>query len=90
VGSGEPSANIYSAGATLFFLLTDRLPLSSSATPTAALDARPLPVGELIAEAPEELSKVVLRALALDPAERFSCAEEMKTALLPFGSLHLD
>jgi serine/threonine protein kinase len=91
--SVKPSADIYSVGVTLFFLLTGRLPFASAAVPATvpkALDARPALIKELIPEAPEGLSEIVLRALAPEPAMRFSCAEEMKTALLPFGSLHLD
>jgi len=95
--SVKPSADIYSVGATLFFLMTGRLPfdipLTPATTPAAALkalDACPLRIRELIPEAPAGLCEIVLRAMAPHPAERFSCADEMKTALLPFGSPHLD
>jgi hypothetical protein len=79
-----PAADAYALGATLFQLLTGRLPQRSPAPPTdpAALPAWRagvwastlagdlLPLPELVPDAPDAVRRLVASLLALDPAQR--------------------
>ena len=78
-------ADIYSLGATLFHLLTQRPPFSCpnvvakmkmimAETPPSPTDLRP--------EIPASLSEVILRALAKSPEERYQTPEDLRQALL--------
>jgi serine/threonine-protein kinase len=72
----KPSADIYSAGATLYFFITGRSPGHTSP------NARDL--GEL-EELPQGLRDVLYRSLSSNPKERFPTAAEMRIALAPFA-----
>ncbi|QJW96880.1 serine/threonine-protein kinase [Frigoriglobus tundricola] len=79
-------ADIYNLGATLYHLLTGQPPFSGT---TAAkmvahhLSAVP-PAHDVCPDVPEDLSAVVERMLAKDPADRFQTAAEVVQALMPF------
>jgi serine/threonine protein kinase len=76
-------ADIYSLGGTLFALLTGRTPFEGT-TPQklVAHQARdPVPAHQLRPEIPPELSAVVSRMLAKDPAARYQTASEVIRAL---------
>ena len=87
-GSG---ADIYSLGLVLYWMLNERrlpfLPLPPK-TPTAAIDEearRRRFTGERIpapAHGSEELKKIILKACAFAPKDRYASASEMKAALL--------
>lgn len=84
----QPQADLYSAGATLYALLTNTPPhdLSEGKDPYAViLDEPPVPLGERRTDLPTELIEIVHRALAKTPGERFATALEMRRALLPFA-----
>ncbi len=83
-----PSVDIYSAGATLYSLVAGRPPhgsLQSNDLILAILERVPERLDGVNASVPRELALVVERALALDPAERFPSARELREALLPFA-----
>jgi serine/threonine-protein kinase len=84
----RPSADIYSAGATLYFLLANRKPhrFPASRDPhSVVLDDPPVPLQERCPALPPGLPEIAHRALAKSPEERFSSAKEMRAQLLPFA-----
>jgi serine/threonine protein kinase len=86
--SAGPSADIYSAGATLYHLLTDSTPFKAqtfSAALSAVLNSAPIPVHTVAPQIPLKLAELVHRALAREPERRFASAGQMREALREFG-----
>src|SRR5919204_2406492 len=80
----DARSDIYSAGVVLYELLTERVPFTGDTAVEIAmrhLSAVPEPPSSLRGEVPPELDKVVLRALAKDPEDRYQTAEEMDAEL---------
>jgi formylglycine-generating enzyme required for sulfatase activity/serine/threonine protein kinase len=86
----DARADIYSLGATLYKLLAGLAPFEdgqhgSIVSKLMALAAQvPAPLHELRSDVPLELGRIVARMLAKSPAERFSTAAEVASALAPF------
>jgi len=82
-------ADIYNLGATLYHLLTGQPPFTG--TTAAKMVAHHLaavpPAHDVCPDVPEDLSAVVERMLAKDPAERFQTAAEVVQALMPFVNI---
>lgn len=82
-------SDIYSVGATLFTLLTNRAPFEgNNAVQVVAnvLNQNPKPVTELRPDVPPGLARVVARCLAKEPAGRYPDYQRLRDALLPFSS----
>ncbi len=82
-------ADIYSVGATLFTLLTDRAPFEGDNAVQVvanAVNQKPKPLTELREDMPPGLERVVARCLAKEPHGRFADYAALRNALLPFSS----
>ena len=85
------ASDIWAAGAVLSELLTGLPPLQGAGGELLQRRAHepPRPPSSWDDTIPRELDDVVLRACALDPAERFASAAEMAAALRRVGAEHL-
>jgi serine/threonine protein kinase len=87
--AAKPSADQYSAAATLYNFLTDRyiydFPKKLHAKIMKILLEDPVPIRDRRPDLPEGLAAIVHRALARDPEVRYANVREMRRALLPFA-----
>jgi len=82
-------SDIYSVGATLFTLLTDRAPFEGDNAVQVvanAVNKKPKPLTELRQDVPPGLERVVARCLAKEPNGRYADYTALRNALLPFSS----
>jgi serine/threonine-protein kinase len=84
-------ADIYSAGATLFYLLTNRYPYlgfdpRQPGSYEIILQNPPVPLRAFRPDAPEGMERILLRALQKQPRDRWKSAQAMADALRPFAS----
>jgi eukaryotic-like serine/threonine-protein kinase len=83
-GEVDPRSDLYSLGVVLYELLTGKTPFDGDTPVEIAmkhLSNAPKPPSKLRPEVPPELDKVVLRALAKNPDERYQSADEMEADL---------
>jgi eukaryotic-like serine/threonine-protein kinase len=84
----DERTDIYALGVILYELLTGEKPHpgdSYNAIIYHILSKDPVPVAELREEVPEGLAAIVHRAMGLEPATRFSTAQELERALRPYS-----
>ncbi len=85
----RPPADIYAAGATLYFLLTGRkvydFPTSIEKQLLMILQDPPIPIQDRREEIPDVLAEVIHRALERQPDARFPDALSMWAELAPFA-----
>jgi len=86
----KPTADQYSAAATLYCLLTGKtphdLPKEVSRQLAVIANAPPVPLRDRRADVPADLAAVVHRGLARDPAGRFPDVTAFRTALKAFAT----
>ncbi len=77
-GTGTmPATDIYGLGATLYTLLTGKVPLDALVRLTTSGKQDPLkPVKELVPAIPQEISDAIQRAMSLQSEERFESVEQ--------------
>jgi eukaryotic-like serine/threonine-protein kinase len=72
------ASDLYSAGVVLYEMLTGKVPFAGDSAIEIAMkhvNQLPKPPSQLRAEIPSDLDKVVLRALAKEPEDRYQTAE---------------
>jgi serine/threonine protein kinase len=82
-----PAADVYSLGAILYFLLTGRPPFHGESFTDLLLKVvseMPVPPREIRADVPADLEALCLRCLEKRPTDRFSDAQGLAAALVPF------
>jgi serine/threonine-protein kinase len=85
----DARADVYAAGAILYRMLTGRTPFETtdaSAALSAVLTEEPTRPRLIAPEIPEAIEMIVERAMAKNPAARFSSMAELEAALAPFDT----
>ncbi|HEX3314655.1 MAG TPA: serine/threonine-protein kinase, partial [Gemmataceae bacterium] len=85
--SVDVRADIYSLGATFYYLLTGRTPFGEGTVAQKLLwhqSRQPKPVTDYRKDVPAELSEVLLKMMSKEPADRYQTPEELSEALEPF------
>jgi serine/threonine protein kinase len=83
-------ADIYSLGATFYFLLAGRPPFPQNTIAQKLIAHQmqePDPLSTLRPDVPEELEAVIATMMAKDPAERYQTPEEVMEALEPWTEM---
>ena len=83
-GTIDPRTDLFAFGVVLYRMLTGNLPFVGDSVPTIArkiLSDEPASPDSINPAVSPTLSRIVLRCLAKDPAQRFASAEEVKPAL---------
>jgi uncharacterized RDD family membrane protein YckC len=82
-------ADIYSVGATLFTLLTNRAPFEGDNAVQVvanAVNQNPKPLSDFREDVPSGLERAVARCLAKEPDGRYADYTALRNVLLPFSS----
>ena len=79
----DPRSDIYSLGATLYNALSGQMPPDAFERVLERAELQPLDV--LNPEVPSRLSDAIVRAMALEPADRYPSVSAFKEALLALG-----
>ncbi len=78
-GRTEPRSDLYALGATLYHLLTNKVP-AAAPTRVASVDSF-VPPRQIVPTISAAMEAVILRAMEIHPTQRYADAEEMLAAL---------
>jgi len=84
VGKSDERSDIYALGTVLYQLVTGRLPFKADSPMAVMLkkSTEPLPSPRrYVPNLPNDLERVLIKALALDPQNRYGSMNDLKTAL---------
>jgi serine/threonine-protein kinase len=87
-GRPDPRTDVYALGGLLFHMITGRQPFqdpSETMTQYLHLNARRPRASRIVKGIPESIDDVIVRAMAIDPAERFPDARSFVAAALAAG-----
>ena len=82
-------SDIYSLGATLYYLLSGRAPFAVGSVAErlkSHAETTPPAICDLRSDVPAELSAIIARMLLKDPDQRYQTPQQVATALTPFAS----
>jgi serine/threonine protein kinase len=80
----DARSDIYSLGATIYHVLSRTLPCDALERSIEILDDKPdllLPLCEVVPSVPEEVSKIVMKAMELKRVDRYDSAASMRSAV---------
>jgi serine/threonine protein kinase len=83
-GAVDARSDVFSFGSVLYEMVTGRRPFaggSSAETLAALLKEPPKPPGEIVADVPRELERIILHCLRKEPARRFQHVVDVKVEL---------
>jgi serine/threonine-protein kinase len=87
--SVDRRADIYSLGATFYFLLTGQVMFPQFQTRQEKITAQrrelPVPIRELKPSLPEDVAAIVMKMIEKDPDKRFATAKGVAVALEPYA-----
>jgi len=86
-GPATIASDLYATGVVLYEALAGRRPLDEDVPLVARPTATPIDLTDLRPDVPSSLATVVMRAIAPDPAQRYSSAAEMAKALRPSSTV---
>ena len=87
-GELDGRTDLYSIGATLYFLLTGKTPFKGDAMSVTAqiISDKPPSCSGINKTIPKDLDAVIAKCLEKEPSKRFQTLQELKLALIPFAT----